>query len=459
VTESPKKAVRTLEDEEFKLKLQRLRRTDNRTNWYYIARTYLFLLAVIGGAVWFHSHRSSVGLPFWCNIPVTLAAILMVGAGQHQLSGLAHEAVHHTLFKDRYLNDLISEWLCSFPVFSSTFHYGLHHLAHHQFVNDPLRDPDITQMDGSGHRLDFPVTGRELMRVMLRQAWVPNLIKYTWVRAQYDSLGTETNPYLRKDWKLSHRPSRLLVAYLVFTATLLPILVSHGNALLLAVVPLLSWLGALTLFGLLPAEIFYQSRIRPLISPRAQTMGRVTFNTALFWTLAWGSLLKGYGVIGSFLLLWIVPLFTSFAFFMMLRQWVQHGNADRGRLTNSRVFFVNPLLRFAIFPFGQDYHLPHHMFATVPHYRLKELHETLLEYPQYREQAVLVEGCVFRTHRSQNNPTVADVLGPEHAPRVPHEIYIDATVLDQEQMNGSDKAAIVRESRAEVSAASSLMPS
>ena len=30
-------------------------------------------------------------------------------------------------------------------------------------------------------------------------------------------------------------------------------------------------------------------------------------------------------------------------------------------------------IRFAVFPMGQDYHLPHHMFCTVPHYRLRDL--------------------------------------------------------------------------------------
>ena len=72
-----------------------------------------------------------------------------------------------------------------------------------------------------------------------------------------------------------------------------------------------------------------------------------------------------------YFLLWLVPLFTSFSFFMILRQMVQHGNGDRGWLTNTRIFFVDRFINFAVFPMGQDYHLPHHLFATVPHYRLK----------------------------------------------------------------------------------------
>ena len=44
--------AKSLDDPEFKAELQRLRRTDNLTNWYYLARTYLYLAAVIAGAVW-----------------------------------------------------------------------------------------------------------------------------------------------------------------------------------------------------------------------------------------------------------------------------------------------------------------------------------------------------------------------------------------------------------------------
>ena len=62
-------------------------------------------------------------------------------------------------------------------------------------------------------------------------------------------------------------------------------------------------------------------------------------------------------------LLWVVPLFTSFAFFMILRQLVQHGNGGRGWVNNTRTFLVGRSIRFAVFPMGQDYHLPHHMFC------------------------------------------------------------------------------------------------
>ena len=154
----PDSRTKSFSDPAFKKRLQELRQTDNWRNWFYLVRTYALLAAVIGGAIWFYHWTRAGGASLLWNVPVFAVAIVMVGALQHHLANLAHEAVHHTLFKNRYLNDLVSEWLCSFPMFSSTFHYGLHHLAHHQFVNDPVRDPDISQMQKSGHRLSFPIS-------------------------------------------------------------------------------------------------------------------------------------------------------------------------------------------------------------------------------------------------------------------------------------------------------------
>ena len=48
------------------------------------------------------------------------------------------------LLRARYANALASDWFCMYPLFGSTQHYRLQHIAHHQFVNDPDRDPDVS---------------------------------------------------------------------------------------------------------------------------------------------------------------------------------------------------------------------------------------------------------------------------------------------------------------------------
>jgi fatty acid desaturase len=60
-----------------------------------------------------------------------------------------------------------------------------------------------------------------------------------------------------------------------------------------------------------------------------------------------------------------------------------------GRLTNSRVFFTDSFTRWAVFVFGQDMHIPHHLFPAAPHYRLRRLHELLKRnHEVYSDQVV-----------------------------------------------------------------------
>src|SRR5438552_656054 len=107
---------KSLADPALKALLQDLRRTDNVTNWLHLAGVYLYLAAVIGPAVWFFENRETLEVSWWWNVPVALAAIVLVGAGQHRLSGLAHEGSHHILFRHRYLNDLVADLFTMFPL-------------------------------------------------------------------------------------------------------------------------------------------------------------------------------------------------------------------------------------------------------------------------------------------------------------------------------------------------------
>jgi fatty acid desaturase len=207
-------------------------------------------------------------------------------------------------------------------------------------------------------------------------------------------------------------------------------------------VPGALWLAMMLYFFFLPDSKYHQSRVKPLIHMRWTSMGRVTYLSLVFNALAWTTLLTGRWAAVYYFVLWIVPLLTSFSFFMILRQIVQHGNGGRGWLTNTRVFLVNRCISFAVFPLGQEYHLPHHMYASVPHYRLKRLHEILMGYPEYHDSAIVVDGYFVHRHRPPIGPTVLDVVGPDYAPTA-RDVHIDNSVLEDEQVE--EKDAILRE--------------
>lgn len=100
-------------------------------------------------------------------------------------------------------------------------------------------------------------------------------------------------------------------------------------------------------------------------------------------------------------------------------------------------------MRYAVLPWGMDYHLPHHVMASVPHYRLKELHDALMQVPEYREKAMLVEGYLGGDDPHTGRPTILSVLGPPHAPRNPHDAFVDDATLEYVEVDNA--AAIAGE--------------
>jgi len=82
-------------------------------------------------------------------------------------------------------------------------------------------------------------------------------------------------------------------------------------------------------------------------------------------------------------------------------------------LTNSRVFFIDPFTRWSVFVYGQDMHIPHHLFPAIPHYRLRRLHELLKRnHEVYRDQVVETHGTI---HNNQGRPTILDEMTRPHA--------------------------------------------
>ena len=421
-----------------------LKARNNVTNWLYLARIYLVIAASVAGAVWVISSARADELSWWLAVPLTLVAIVAIGASQHQFGGVIHEGTHFMLFANRRLNELTSDWLAAFPILTTTYHYRLHHLAHHQFVNDPERDPDIGQLQESDHWLDFPITHVDVLLSLLKQLWIPNLFRYTITRAKYGSLGTGThNPYADPAHPGSIRPLRAGILFAVGAPLIIIPLTVMGYATAVAIILPLMWAVVVTILRLLPDDAFPRTRLSPVIPLRYTGIGRVTYLALLYAALSavqlagWGPAWAYFGV------LWLVPLFTTFPLFMILRQWVQHGNADRGRYTNTRVFLVGPLVRYAVFPFGMDYHLPHHLMASVPHYNLKQLHEIMLRDPEYREKGVIVEGYFGDEDNALGHPTAMGVLGEAHAPKRAEAAYVDNAAIEYADVR--DAAGIARE--------------
>jgi fatty acid desaturase len=428
--------------------IKELKKRNNYTNIAQIGFVYLVIIASIGVTVWSYGAVAAAGLAWWWNIPMTVLCIFAIGASQHQFGGVIHEGTHFILFENKVMNEAVSDWLGGFPIFTSTFQYRLHHLAHHQFINDPLRDPDWAQLDESGHHLDFPITHVEMLKELGKQLWLPNLFRYMIVRARYSALGTDKNPYMDRERQGERLPTLMGVIYAVSVPiAAIPLIRAGLGAWAFPAIGVLTAL-AVSYYYFLDENKLPHAHIDTVISHRVTNISRIVY-MALTYTALTAVEVAGWGRAWDFYgLLWIFPLFTAFPLFMIMRQWVQHGNADRGRYTNTRVFLVNPFIRYAVFPFGMDYHLPHHIYASVPHYKLKDLHELLLQDQQYRDNGIVVEGYFNSPHGKveERNPTVIEVLGEKYAPKPDGEVYVDTETLEYAKVSGA--TAIQRENEA-----------
>lgn len=81
-------------------------------------------------------------------------------------------------------------------------------------------------------------------------------------------------------------------------------------------------------------------------------------------------------------LMWLVAFMTSHMLVSRIRQIGEHGAVpnlfSQDPRDNTRTVYANPLEKLLVAPHGVNYHLEHHIIASVPIYRLKQLHETLL---------------------------------------------------------------------------------
>lgn len=98
----------------------------------------------------------------WTN-PLTIAVgVFVIGARQLGLGILFHDGAHYTLFRNRRLNDWVSEWLLSRPLMSGTVtSYRKYHLTHHRFTQQ-AEDPDLVLS------APFPVSKSSFVRKVWR---------------------------------------------------------------------------------------------------------------------------------------------------------------------------------------------------------------------------------------------------------------------------------------------------
>jgi fatty acid desaturase len=82
------------------------------------------------------------------------------------------------------------------------------------------------------------------------------------------------------------------------------------------------------------------------------------------------------GHLVQYLVLWVLPLVTVVQAILRLRAIAEHGATTdfSSPLTAARTNLGPAWLRWLIFPHNVNYHVEHHLYASVPQYNLPQLH-------------------------------------------------------------------------------------
>jgi len=85
------------------------------------------------------------------------------------------------------------------------------------------------------------------------------------------------------------------------------------------------------------------------------------------------------GLLVEYLVLWVLPLVTVVQAILRLRAIAEHGATTdfSSPLTAARTNVTPAWLAWLIFPHHVNYHIEHHLYASVPHYNLPELHREM----------------------------------------------------------------------------------
>jgi fatty acid desaturase len=292
------------------------------------------------------SHWRSLAQGFiewgWIGLAIVLAKwidsialyplwVLLIGSRQHALAILMHDAAHGRVHPDRNWNDAIGELMFAWPLLISMRAYRRVHLAHHRHLQTPL-DPDWKLWRKFSYYW-FPKN---------RSAVIGEIARFSLGFGAIQIFGM-----LRHFFKLYVRPQDSRVT-------------NESSAEATASLSrfILPLCGVAVLAGLI---------------------------TAVTWLDAWTTLV----------LYWVIPLLTATLGIQYVRGLAEHFISENGgpeALSCSRSMSYSLLERILVAPLNVGYHLEHHLYPSVPFYRLKELHHRLMAMPDFRQQAHVTHG-------------------------------------------------------------------
>ena len=184
-------------------------------------RAFLAGVALNYGVIAISIYACMLSVSSWWLVLVYPLVLLTIGARQHALLILMHDATHYLAARNRTLNEWLGEILTAAPMFVSMQNYRANHLAHHQQLNTN-EDPDWIRKIQPEDERDYWIFPAQKRAVHLFFALYKRSIGYL-IRSLRDN--SKNDPAQRKRSETEHR------------------IVRTRNLLYLATIALLSYTG------------------------------------------------------------------------------------------------------------------------------------------------------------------------------------------------------------------------
>ena len=254
-------------------------------------------------------------LPTWGKVLMCALALAILAGRQLAMAILMHDASHHSLFKTKWLNTHLTDWLCARPIWNDVSKYRPYHLKHHAKTSQP-DDPDL------GLVKNFPITQSSLFRKFFRDLNGQSGLKFLAGRVLMDLELLE--------WSVSNDPK--------------------------------------------PIPRDDRSNLELAKNLLKNSSGMLISNAAIFSAL-WAS---GHP---KMYLLWPLAYITPFPLFIRIRAMAEHAGLETSHsaLSNTRTTRAGWLARALVAPIHVNYHIEHHLMASVPHQKLGRMHQMLRE--------------------------------------------------------------------------------
>lgn len=196
-----------------------------------VAHAWAVILGSMAALAWAWQIHWALALPVW------LVSVLLIGGRQLGIAILMHDAAHRALARTPWLNDLLGQWFCAWPVAAELHGYRAYHLQHHRKTQQ-ADDPDI------GLSAPFPITRQSLWRKVVRDLTGQTTLKQRSAQIR-SALGDPQWPWRKRAKRFVQR----LGGPILINAVLLAGLWAAGHPemyVLLWIVPFFTWLPLIT---------------------------------------------------------------------------------------------------------------------------------------------------------------------------------------------------------------------